>query len=549
MRFAHCGLLRHVHRILTCRLHLASVLDFQKEALVQLEQQTYASYLQEQHHITGEGRITDFLSRKNGHLYFGDRVNLTTLARRYGAPLEVVFCPQITRQVDRMQAWAEQAQRNAEYTGEFLYAYATKANFAAEAVQTALDAGAHYETSAAADVTVAHYLWRQGILPDNRLILCNGSKEQNYRDAIRNFRADGCTNVIPVLDDLDEFADFVESEEAFYLGVRERAAGNRDGTHPGNDRFGLTTWEIEKVARGLSGTRHKLVLYHAMIGSQVEDRAHFVAMLRESVRNYCRLRRKVPTLRYFNFGGGVPTSGYKLGFEFDYAGFLTDLMVTVRDVCAEFNVPMPDLIGEFGRYTVATHSLLLLEIGAMKAGAPGQPDWALVNGSMMVSLPDSILVDGQEFVILPLENWDAPVRPVRLAGRRTCDSDDVYPRPHQAPLMLPDSGAGSVVAICGIGAYQQMISGRGGAHHCLSPEAQRVVITEIDGQLMTRYVPQQDQATIMRLLGYAPQPMATPMEVERPQIERPAAKIRNYPAAVANARRSRRARLSIASPS
>jgi arginine decarboxylase len=102
--------------------------------------------------------------------------------------------------------------------------------------------------------------------------------------------------------------------------------------------------------------------------------------------------------------------------------------------------------------------------------------------------------------------------PVRLAGRRTCDSDDVYPRPERPPLMLPDLGAGLTIAICGIGAYQQMISGRGGAHHCLSPEPARIIVGESAGRLVSRYVPQQDQATIMRLLGYQPRPMPS----ERP---------------------------------
>ena len=482
-----------------------------KEVLVQLKQQTYADYIRDQNGFEGEGEITDFMTRENGQLLLGGRVHLAELARSHGAPLEVVYTPQITTQVRRMRAWAEQARTEAEYAGQFLYAYATKANFAAEAVQTALQAGAHYETSAAADVVVAHRLFRQGILPSDRLICCNGSKEPNYLDAIRALREDGCEHVIPVLDDLDELEALIDMSAPLLLGVRERAAGNRDGSHPGNDRFGLTGAEIERAAELISGTRHALVLYHAMIGSQVEDEAHFLATLRTSVESYARLRRTLPTLRYFNFGGGVPTSGYSLGFSFDYQGFLARLMATIRAVCAEHDVPVPDLIGEFGRYTVANHSVLLLEVGATKAGQPGQPDWYLVNGSMMVSLPDAILVDGQEFVMLPLDGWERPVRPARLAGRRTCDSDDVYPRPEREPLMLPEAGDGMVLAICGVGAYQQMISGRGGAHHCLSPEPARVIISERNGRLVSRYVPQQDQATIMRLLGYQPQPMPVPV--------------------------------------
>lgn len=488
--------------------------------MVQLNKQTYTSFVQERYHRASEGPLTDFLTRRNGCLFLGDRVNLNSLAHRYGTPLEVVYYPQITRQVTRMLAWAEQSRLATGYAGRFLYAYATKANFAAEVVQTALGAGAHYETSAATDLEIARYLWRQELLPHDRLIFCNGSKDAAYLRAIRGLRQDGCTNVIPVVDDLDELAELRGCPAPLRLGVRERAAGNRDGTHPGNDRFGLTSAEIDQMAELLQGSPHQLVLYHAMIGSQVEDREHFLAMLRVSVAAYCRLRQRVPTLRYFNFGGGIPTSGYSLDFEFDYPGFLQQLMEQVQTICAAHSVPAPDLVGEFGRYTVANHSTYLFEVGKVKRGQAGEPDWYLINGSLMVSMPDTVLVDNQQFVILPLEQWDAPVRPVRLAGRQTCDSDDIYPRPAQEPLLLPATGTGLVLAVCGVGAYQQMISGRGGAHHCLSPEPRRIAITERNGRLVMDHRPQQDRAAIMRLLGYRPQRVAPVVRM----VPRPAAR-------------------------
>jgi arginine decarboxylase len=321
----------------------------------------------------------------------------------------------------------------------------------------------------------------------------------------------GCSNLLPILDDVSELASLRSCPAPLMLGVRERLAGNRDSSHPGNDRFGLTDAEIDTVLQQVQATPHQLVLYHAMIGSQIEDEAHFLNTLRESVAAYCRLRRRVPTLRYFNFGGGVPTSGYRLNFQFDYERFLRRLMECIRDTCAAFGVPQPDLIGEFGRYTVANHSMYLFEVGAVKRGDGQRPDWYLLNGSLMVTIPDMLLVDNQEFLVLPLDHWDRPVRPVRLAGRRTCDSDDVYPRLSQPPLYLPAVGKTLMVAVFGTGAYQQQISGMGGAHHCLSPEPTRIAFREEAGQLILHRTPEQDQATIMQRLGYTtPQPARLP---------------------------------------
>ncbi|HEX9370863.1 MAG TPA: arginine decarboxylase, partial [Roseiflexaceae bacterium] len=99
--------------------------------------------------------LTDFLSRRDGRLLLADRIDISAMAERYGAPLEIAYCPLITQQVERMLGWAAAAREESGYAGAFLYAYATKANFAEEVVRTALAAGAHYETSATADVLIA----------------------------------------------------------------------------------------------------------------------------------------------------------------------------------------------------------------------------------------------------------------------------------------------------------------------------------------------------------------------------------------------------------
>jgi arginine decarboxylase len=203
-------------------------------------------------------------------------------------------------------------------------------------------------------------------------------------------------------------------------------------------------------------------------------------------------------------------------------------MTELAATCAAFDVPQPDLIGEFGRYTVAAHNLYLLEVGAVKAGQPsmnsGQavaaPPWYLINGSMMVSLPDGLIVEDQQFIVLPLDRWDAPACEVRLGGRRTCDSDDLFPRPSQPPLVLPADGEGLITAIFGVGAYQQMISGRGGAHHCLNPEMRRIIIERDGDALVVREIAPQSLDAIMALLGYVREPLESIAAPARAPIER-----------------------------
>jgi arginine decarboxylase len=346
-------------------------------------------------------------------------------------------------------------------------------------------------------------------------MFCNGSKEDSYIEAIVALREAGYRRIVPILDDLGELEALIARCRApLMLGVRERhPADTVNPAHPGGERFGLTQEEIALAAERLRGTPHRLVVYHAMVGSQLEDLGGWMARLARSAANYCRLRRSVPTLRAFNFGGGMPTSAYALDFRFDYQVFLRRLMETIAATCASYDVPQPDLIGEFGRYTVASHNLYLLEVGAVKPGQANAEPWYLVNGSMMVSLPDTLIVEDQQFIVLPLDRWERPALGVRLGGRRTCDSDDMFPRPSQPPLMLPDIGTGSQrgaplhLAIFGVGAYQQMISGRGGAHHCLNPEMRRIIVEQDGDALVVREIAPQSLGAIMSLLGYTAEPL------------------------------------------
>jgi arginine decarboxylase len=469
-----------------------------------LNDHTYIEHMRQQFGVPADGRLNGFISRRDGQLFLDDRINLNELIQQYGAPLEVAYLPLITRQIDAMHAKVAYARQATHYTGEFFFAYATKANFAEEVVRTALQSGAHYETSASADIIIAHQLWRQGILANDRYMFCNGSKDIVYRDAMIALRDAGYERIVPIVDDLAELDYLIHNcTQPLLLGVRARFdIGDVDADHPGGERFGLTPHEIQRAVTMLQGTPHRLVLYHAMVGSQMEDAVLWQIRLGASVEAYAALAAQVPDLTFFNFGGGMPTDAYAIDFTFDYQGFLQGVMKSMQQACAHAGVAVPHLVGEFGRYTVASHSVYLMEVGAVKAGRGGAPDWYLLNGSLMVSLPDTLIVEGQQFIVLPLDNWHLPVRPVRLAGRYTCDTDDYYPRSGQAPLLLPANGEQSVLAFFGIGAYQQMIAGRGGAHHCLTPEMRRIIIEYDDDALVLRETPAQDLNDIMVTLGY-----------------------------------------------
>ncbi len=132
-------------------------------------------------------------------------------------------------------------------------------------MRTAVRAGAHYETSSAFDLRIAHSLWRSGVLPSERFIFCNGSKEPAYTNAILDLRRAGFTNVVPILDDPAEFEALADCTEPLLLGVRERKDPGdlAEGATYGYDRFGMLPEELDALAQRVAQTPHTIILYHA----------------------------------------------------------------------------------------------------------------------------------------------------------------------------------------------------------------------------------------------------------------------------------------------
>ena len=189
--------------------------------------------------------------------------------------------------------------------------------------------------------------------------------------------------------------------------------------------------------------------------------------LKPGIEVYARLRQRHAALHIFNFGGGIPV-GMTLDFNFDYDYFADLLLATLQEACKRYNVPTPDIMGEFGRYTTSEHGAHIFKVMLEKENGSDLP-WYVINGSVMSSFPDSWAL-GEHFIVLPLNHLDKPFHRVQIGGI-TCDSDDVYPpKPSQSPLYLPIETDELYIGFFSIGAYQEMLGGVKGSKHCVLPK-------------------------------------------------------------------------------
>ena len=93
-----------------------------------MDRPTYLDHLSPR--LGANRRLNDFIELRGDRVIFAGALDLLELVERHGAPLEVSFCPLITRRIREMHAHFADARARAGYRGDFVYAYATKANFA-----------------------------------------------------------------------------------------------------------------------------------------------------------------------------------------------------------------------------------------------------------------------------------------------------------------------------------------------------------------------------------------------------------------------------------
>lgn len=458
--------------------------------------------------------FNDFLSARHGRLYFED-LDLAQLfvgggpdqglGKQLPSPLEIVYLPKIRGKIEYMSQIFARAMAEVGYAGRFHYAYASKANTAEEVVRTALRAGANYEMSSTVDVAIARLMRSAGYLPAERLVIANGFKGPGttYMEELISLKSVH-EPVLPVVEDLTELAPLVESGLSFDVGLRQKSYGQHRTElemDQANSRFGMKLSDLWQAAEAIAAAPNlRLKLYHAMVGSQLTDQEAFVAGLKPTIEIYARLRQRYPDLSIFDFGGGMPVP-MTLDFHFDYEAFARLLLTTFQEVCAAYQVPVPEVMGEFGRYTTAEHGAHLFKVITVKDNGSALP-WYIIDGSIMTSFPDSWAL-GEHFIVLPLNHLDQPFRQVQLGGI-TCDSDDVYPpKSSHSPLYLPVETEDLYVGFFCIGAYQEMLGGVRGSKHCVLLEANELVIDrDTGGQYQFLLLPGQTADEVLKNLGY-----------------------------------------------
>ena len=429
----------------------------------------------------------EYLSIKDNVLYYKD-INLLKLVEKYNAPLEVAYTPMIEEKIKYLKDLFQTKIKKHKYPARYNYAYATKANYYSEVVLTALNHVDMLETSSAYDIDIIYKLAKDGYIKPDYTIICNGFKNEKYVGTLKNLLQMGL-HIIPIIENEKEY-ELISTLSNYKIDVGLRynsdfesrlIKNNFSSDEEFDNRFGFDRDMCFKMAEKINNTPNlTLRVLHFHFGGSITDIDNYIKGYSNIMQVYCDLKKQYKTLEYFDFGGGFPIK-YSLTYSFDYDKLVDKMIKATMSVCKDNKIPCPNLIGEHGRFTTGDHSFYIYKIDFTKA--TGNKMWYIINGSLMNMAPDIWGIQ-QDFTILPVNLYNNTCIPVCLGGE-TCDPDDRYfLNDNNVKLFMPTIKEGETlyIAIFSIGAYQEIISGIGGLHHCLIPEGNELVIYEKNGK-------------------------------------------------------------------
>ncbi|MEO1515783.1 MAG: arginine decarboxylase [Bacteroidota bacterium] len=448
----------------------------------------------------------DGFELEDGYLSF-QNVPLKFLIDKYGTPLKLTYLPNIGIQIKRAKNLFTRAMKSLGYQGKYYYCYCTKSAHYRHVLDEVLEHGVHLETSSAFDIDLVRRLYANGKINKDTIIVNNGYKPQQYIQKIAQLITDGFQNVIPVLDNKEEWHDYKKIiKGGCQIGLRV-ATDEEPNFEFYTSRLGIRSKDVlpfykQYISRS---KRFRLSMLHFFVDTGIRDTLYYWGELKKAIDTYCELRKVCKDLKAINIGGGLPIRN-SLGFEFDYKYMIRNIVEQIQQSCQQAGVPEPDIYTEFGSYTVGESGATIFSVLGQKQQNDNEL-WYMIDNSLMTTLPDSWGIS-QRFILLPINKWNNEYTRVNIGGL-SCDNSDYYNSEVHLnqvylPKIEPEAKEPLYLGFFHTGAYQDAISGFGGIKHCLIPSPKHILIDrDSKGNLVDRLIYEEQQADqMLQLLGY-----------------------------------------------
>ena len=445
------------------------------------------------------GKLPEQFKVEDGRLFYNN-LDLHELVLKHGSPLKVTLLPLIARQIRTARQHFSKISERINFNGAYHYAYCLKANPKSEIVHAVARENAHFEVSSENDLRLMENLLAKRTVSKDKKVLINGIKNDAFIQYIYEFQTKNPGQCVAIVDSLEEIDRLGSLNLEFNIGVRI-SAENEAGFTFANSRFGIPREEIKYKLPPLIMRYPQLNfnMLHFYVHEGLSHPKVYFRELKKVSDLYCELTALFPNIKYLNIGGGFPFPD-SLDFDFDYSNAVASILKTVTHSCNASGVEHPDIFTEFGGYTVAESELLVFKIIAEKK-QNDKEHWYIIDNSLMTNLPD-MWAFRKGLLCLPVNGWNSNPREVFVGGL-SCDNFDTLG--HGDPIVLPTRESGELyLAVFNTGAYQDALSGFGGAKHCLIPQPKHLILGKSEAAYYQEVDTREEQSfeDIQDLLGY-----------------------------------------------
>ena len=292
-------------------------------------------------------------------------------------PLLIRFTNILHHRVLRLYQAFSQAIQETAYTGQYQLVYPIKVNQEYCVVRELLNAPNHpigLEAGSKPELmAVIGLLGQHG----PTTIVCNGYKDSGYIRAALIAQQMG-HNVLIIIEKRSEL-DIILRESTRLdikpqVGVRIRlttkCVGKWENTGGAKSKFGLNAEQVLSLVQQLKSHNALdcLQLMHCHLGSQIANIQDIRNCMKEVTRYYIELRRLNAPIHTIDVGGGLAVdyegtrSNTDCSMNYSVNEYATNILLTVRDLCLEAEMPEPNIISESGRALTAHHAVIVTNI-------------------------------------------------------------------------------------------------------------------------------------------------------------------------------------------
>ena len=287
-------------------------------------------------------------------------------------PVLVRFTDILKDRVTRLSRAFEKACVSHQYQGQYTPVFPIKVNQQRQVVEGILSAdNIGLEAGSKPELLAVMALSKQGV------IVCNGYKDRAYiRLALIGLKMG--LNLYLVIEKPLELELIIEEAANLnikpQLGVRVRlssiSAGKWQNSGGEKSKFGLHAHEVLQLLERLKEADliDSLKLLHFHMGSQIANIHDIKVALKEAGQFYVELQRLGAKIKIIDAGGGLGVdydgSGSRRESSINYSldEYAQNIVRSFAELCAEKNLPQPDIITESGRALTAHHAVLITNV-------------------------------------------------------------------------------------------------------------------------------------------------------------------------------------------